>query len=76
MKFVPVNERGLRIGEGHPRARLTDGDVECIRALAEAGLRYAEIAVKFEITKWMVGRICRFERRAQTIAYFKLCKEN
>ncbi len=60
-----------RIGEGHPRARLTDGDVEMIRTLAEAGVRYAEIAAKFEITKWMVGRICRYEHSNHAVWGFK-----
>ncbi len=71
IRFVPINDRGLRIGEGHPRARLTDGDVEMIRALGEEGVRYRLIAEKFEITKWMVGRICRYERRDQTTFGFK-----
>ena len=35
IKFVPVNERGKRIGEGHPRAKLTDHDVELILALLD-----------------------------------------
>lgn len=70
-KLVAVNENGLRIGEDHHRAKLLDEDVEHIRALAEGGMRYAEIAEKFEISKWMVGRICRFERRGQTTAKLK-----
>jgi DNA invertase Pin-like site-specific DNA recombinase len=74
MKYVPVNERGYRIGEGHPRAKLTDHDVELIRTLFEDGMRYKLIAEKFEVTHWIIGRICRYERRNQTIANFKLCK--
>ena len=32
-KTVAVNEAGLRIGEDHPNAKLTDGEVEMIRQL-------------------------------------------
>lgn len=75
IRFVPVNDRGLRIGEGHPRARLTDNDVENIRALGETGMRYRLIAEKFEVSKWMIGRICRYERRNQTTFGFKQITE-
>ena len=30
-KTMEGNEAGLRIGEGHPNAKLTDGEVEMIR---------------------------------------------
>jgi hypothetical protein len=36
VKFVPVNERGKRINEGHPRAKLSDHEVELVLALLEA----------------------------------------
>ena len=71
MRVVAVNERGLLIGEDHPRARLTDGEVELIRLLHEEGMSYTVLAEKFEVSKWAVGRICRYERRAQTPAAFK-----
>lgn len=66
--LVPVNERGLRIGQYHHNARLTDADVELIRQLADSGMRHSVIAEKFEISRYTVGRICRSERRAQTPA--------
>jgi hypothetical protein len=59
--YVVVNERGRRIGESHPRARLTDHEIDLIRELAEdevdavtgklirKGLSYREIAEKFEM---------------------------
>ena len=62
-KLLELNAHGLRIGENHPRALISDHDVELIRKLAEGGMRYAEIAAKFEISKFTVGRICRYERR-------------
>ena len=70
-KTVAVNEAGLRIGEDHPNAKLTDAEVEMIRQLHEEGVCYECLAVKFEVSKWAIGRICRYERRAQIPADFK-----
>lgn len=70
-KTVAVNDAGLRIGEDHPNAKLTDAEVELIRQLHEEGVSYETLARKFEVSKWAVGRICRYERRAQTPATFK-----
>lgn len=70
-KLIAVNERGLRIGEDHQHAKLTDGEVELIRQLNEGGMGYARIAMKFDISKSAVAAICRYERRGQTVAGFK-----
>ncbi|MDD5176277.1 MAG: hypothetical protein PHQ05_07650 [Sterolibacterium sp.] len=70
-KTVAVNDAGLRIGEDHPNAKLTDAEVERIRSLHEDGMSYDALAEKFEVSKWAIGRICRYERRAQTPANFK-----
>lgn len=71
-KTVAVNEVGLRIGEGHPNSKLTDAEVEIIRQLHEDdGMSYKEIAEKFEVSKWCIGKICRYERREQTPADWK-----
>ena len=70
-RTVAVNDAGLRIGEDHPNAKLTDAEVERIRSLHEDGMIYEVLAEKFEVSKWAIGRICRYERRAQTPANFK-----
>jgi predicted DNA-binding protein (UPF0251 family) len=71
-KTVAVNDAGLRIGEDHPNAKLTDAEVERIRSLHEdEGMTYDELSEKYEVSKWAIGRICRYERRAQTPAAFK-----
>lgn len=70
-KTVAVNEAGLRIGEDHPNAELTDAEVELVRKLHEQGLSYDDLAEKFLVSKWTIGRICRYERRAQTPAAYK-----
>ena len=55
----------MKNGQLHHRAKLTDHDVELIRELHEGGMAYAEIARKFEVSRSLVGRICRFERRVK-----------
>ena len=71
-KTVAVNEAGLRIGEDHPNAKLTDGEVEMIQQLHEEdGLSYKELAEKFEISKGAVAKICRYDRRGQYLSDFK-----
>ncbi|MDR1368119.1 MAG: hypothetical protein LBJ76_05315 [Candidatus Accumulibacter sp.] len=70
-RFVKINERGYRIGEDHPNAKLTDGDVERIHSLHEEGMSYEMLAEKFEVSKSEIGMICRYERRAQTLARAK-----
>lgn len=70
-RIVRVNDRGLRIGEDHQNALLTDAEVDLIRRLHLGGMGYATLSEKFEVSIWAIGRICRYERRAQTVAGFK-----
>ena len=70
-KIVAVNESGLRIGEDHQNAKLTNSDVDLIRSMHEDGISYKAIAEKFLVSKWAIGRICRYERRAQFAVKFK-----
>jgi len=71
-KTVAVNEAGLRIGEDHPNAKLTDAEAERIRSLHEdCGMSYKTIAEKYEISKGAVAKICRYERRGQFVVDFK-----
>lgn len=65
-RIVGVNERGLRVGQDHQRAKLTDAAVEMIRRLHEDGFSYRVIAIKFDIAKSTVQDICTYRRRAQT----------
>ena len=75
-RTVAINEAGLRIGEEHPNAKLTDAEVERIRDLHEFdGMTYKALAEKFEVSKWCIGRICRYERRAQRPTNWKTIEE-
>lgn len=70
-KIVAINERGLRVGEDHQNAKLTNEEVEAIRDLHSEGLSYKTLAKKFEVSKSLIAAICRFERRAETPARWK-----
>ena len=73
-ELVAINEKGRRMGEDHHNAILTDGEVDLIRQLHDDGMEYEAIADKFGISKVTVGRICRFERRAESVVRYKRVK--
>lgn len=70
-QLVAVNDRGIRIGEDHQRAKLTNASVELIRQLREDGMSFGLIAQKFEVGKATVYDICTFRRRAQVPARWR-----
>lgn len=74
---VPVNAAGKPIGargEAHPRARLTDHEVELIRASAAERMAAGEtlevvsvdLAARFEVHPRTVVKYIYFERRARS----------
>lgn len=63
--YVAVNDRGSLIGESHPRAVLTDHEVDLVLALSEEGLSYRAIAEKMDVSKGCVAKICSGQRRCQ-----------
>ena len=64
--LVGLSELNKRCGETHPRARLTDHDVDLIRELREEHkLTYEALAEKFECSKSTIRDICRYRRRWQ-----------
>lgn len=68
-RMVAVNDRGDRLGEDHPRAKLTNADIDLIRELADPQdganpLSYREIAEKFEVSKGTISDIVSCRRRA------------
>jgi hypothetical protein len=65
MRTVAYNDEGRRIGEGHPRATILDCVVNRIRELHDEGVTYKELSIRFEISIYTVGKICRYERRDQ-----------
>lgn len=58
--------QNLRVGQNHPKAILTDREVELLRHLRETDpvtWSYGKLAIKFEISKHCVVRICRYRTR-------------
>lgn len=77
-RLVGVNDNGMRVGETHHRAKLTDKDVDQIHALHEMGLGYRTIAAKFDDIpggiSWLTVRdIIKFRIRAQQPTRKKTC---
>jgi hypothetical protein len=71
-KTVAVNERGFRVGEDHQNAKLTNEEVETVRKLHGEGLSYNTLAQKYEVSKTLIAKICRYERRAETASAWKV----
>src|SRR4051794_9383294 len=71
-KLVAVNEGGLRIGEDHPRARLSDAEVDEMRELRE-DQRWSlpRLALKFSVSVSTAHAICAYQSRAQRPAAWK-----
>lgn len=71
--FVAVDENGLRIGETHPNARLTDAEVDQIREMHEdKHWDRASLADLFRVPLVTIHKICTYQRRACTIARWKV----
>lgn len=65
MAKVRVNERGLRIGESHPGAKLSDAEVELLLADREGGMSLGALAKKWGLSKSGVKGIVDGKRRGQ-----------
>jgi plasmid maintenance system antidote protein VapI len=64
-RVVSINAAGLRVGEDHQNAKLTDREVDRMRDLHEAGSTITELARMFEVCKGTVHDIVTYRRRAQ-----------
>jgi hypothetical protein len=70
-RLVGVDERGNRVGEDHPRAKLSNAEIDLMFELREppAGIKplsYREIAEKFEVSKGYVSDILSDRRRRRS----------
>ncbi len=70
--LVAVNERGLRIGQDHHQAKLTDHEVGLVFQLVRAGFTSREIAGKLRVSLDLIKKIRCGQRRCQTVAGYKL----
>ncbi|MFJ0380956.1 helix-turn-helix domain-containing protein [Bordetella bronchiseptica] len=71
-KAVAVNDAGFRVGQDHPRARYTDGEVAMVHNLRDDGWSYRAIAQKLDMPKSTVRNICRGLQRCQAAVRVKI----
>lgn len=72
-----VDEKGNRLGEAHQRAKLSDEDVELIRAIYEEGMEsMSTLAQVFGVGKTTIADIINFRRRATTPAGYRTVTED
>lgn len=69
--FVGVNERGQRVGETHPGAKLTDHDLDLMFELRASGMQVAEIARKFEITRKHASAVLNYRARNHLVVRWR-----
>ena len=76
VKVVTVNGQGKRVGESHPKAELTDHEVELMREIHEEGYGYRRLAKMFEVGKTTVRQIVRYETRCCSDVRRKVIKDD
>lgn len=69
-RLVGVNSRGLRLGEDHRNAKLTNAEVDLLLSLRDEGWSYQSLAEKFELSKSGVRKICKGQTRCQVPVRF------
>lgn len=71
-RMLAVNELGIRIGEDHQRAKLTNIEVDRLLDLHEEdGVGYRRLAEMFGVSKRTVRDICAYRKRCQHAAEFR-----
>lgn len=69
---LAVNDRGVRVGDSHHNAKLTNAEVDRLLHLRDQGWSYLQLAHVFEISKSGARMICKALRRCQVPARYKL----
>lgn len=64
MRVVGCDHRGLRVGESHQNAVLSDHEVDLLRDLRAQGLSLTQLALRLEISKSGVKGILDGRRRS------------
>lgn len=71
IRYVATNDRGLRIGEDHPNAKLSNVQIDELLNMREEGASYTELAKRFGVCKSAVRHYCNGARRCQWPASWK-----
>jgi hypothetical protein len=73
--LVGMDEKGYRVGEDHPNAKLTDAQVAQIRLLHEEGfVGYRTLSRLFKTPRSTISDICHYRRRASTLMGVKMVR--
>lgn len=71
-RMLAVNEAGIRVGEDHQRAKLTNSEVDRLLELHEEhGIGYKMLGAIFAVSRSTARSICRYEKRAQHATDFR-----
>jgi hypothetical protein len=74
-QVVGVNDQGLRVGQYHQHAKLTDVDVlRLLELRRSSGWGYGRLAAEFAISKRHVRNICAGKCRRQPATRFKIIR--
>lgn len=72
MVAIKVSDKGKRICDSHGRARLTQGDVDLMRDLFEAGMGYDRIGYVFCVAKRTVRDVVGYRTWVTLVADVRL----
>lgn len=62
-RLVGVTDKGCRVGQDHPRAKLTNADIDLLLQMRDDGMSYGRLAEIFEAPKASVACWCKATRR-------------
>jgi transposase len=75
-EYVGLTEASKRCAETHPRAVLSDREVDQVRELHEEhGLSYTKLAEKFGVSRSTIRDICKYRRRVSYPVRWKRVEE-
>ena len=69
-KLRAVNESGHVVGETHPRAILSDHEVDLMLQLRDEGYSLSWLAAKFEVSKACTQHVCSGKTRSHVVVRF------
>lgn len=70
-RLVAIGESNRRIGEDHPKAKLSNKQVDEVFAMRDRGLSYGRIAMRFNVSKACIRDILIYRTRAQYAIRYK-----
>lgn len=77
IRLVGTNDRGVAIGQYHPRAKYPDELIDQIREMREdQGLTWREIVSRTGVSMRMVRDVCAYVYRAQTYTNWRKARGN